>query len=261
MVGDMDSSGPKRMIMVLSVEPERRCFYGALVTNELSLATADALILEPEETDLPYRIAVLADLAGYFWFVQIDQRLGAINEKILHSIIDVYAGGENEFQYSRRGVPLQYPRWDLRWPKLQAEAQLLRKLEWDCLNKRENDDIIPPVIDPEIVNYLTNGGISVEKLEVSTRGFSPSCIEYYLESLNISILRAYPTLFSPKSFGNKMTVKHANEKKEDWLLRLTKEDGWQIAPFVIIVGNGTPRYERLRYRGKRVECIYQLVGG
>ena len=263
MVGDMDSTGPKRMIMVLSVEPERRCFFGALVINELSLATADALILEPEETDLPYRIAVLADLAAHFWFVQVDQRLGAVNEKILNSIIDVYAGGDNEFQYSRRGVPLQYPRWDLRWPKLGAEAEILRKLEWDCINNRENPYIDLPYIYPiPLDNHVTEEFLSenYKKLEGRTRGFSPSCLTVYINSLDRFLLRAYPALFSPKSSNNGLATKRANEQQKDWLLRSTKEDGWQNAPFVIIVGSYTPSYERLLYKGKRVECIYEPVG-
>lgn len=127
-VGDLEMSIPNCMVVVLDSDTARRCFLGALVTNELSLATADALILEPEETDLPYKTAVLAGLTGYLWFVQVDKRLGVITEEVLEAIVETYAGAENEFQKSRRGVPLQYPSWDLRWTDLMKESQVLRKL-------------------------------------------------------------------------------------------------------------------------------------
>lgn len=257
LVGDMDFPGPVLMTMVLSVEPERRCFLGALVTNELSLATADATILEPEETDLPYKIAVLTGLTGYFWFFQVDQRLGAVNEKTLQAMIDVYTGVENEFQRSRRGVPLQYPRWDLRWPDLKAEAKILRKLEWDCREKREDDDII--YIDPDIFYDLVSGVIRADKFGELGATFSPSCIEYHFESLNISVLRAFPGLFSPKSSGNGLIAKRANEKQEKWLLRCTKKDGLANAPFVKIVGNGFSKPERVRNNGRRAEVLYEAV--
>lgn len=261
LVGDMDSPGPVLMTMVLSVEPERRCFLGALVTNELSLATADATILEPEETDLPYKIAVLTGLTGYFWFVQVNQRLGAVNEKTLQAMIDVYTGVENEFQRSRRGVPLQYPRWDLRWPDLKAEAKILRKLEWDCREKREDDDII--YIDPDIFNDLASGVITADKFGELGATFSPSCIEHFLDlgNLDISLLRAYPALFSPKGSVNGLIAKRANENQEEWLLRCTKEDGLLNAPFVKIVGNGFSKHERVRYNGRRAEFLYEVVGG
>lgn len=264
-VGDMDLSLPNRMIMVLSTEPERRCFFGALVTNELSLATADALILESEDTDLPYKIAVQAGTAGYFWFVQIEKRLGAVNAKILHVIIDVYAGGDNEFQYNRRGMPLQYEEWDLRWADLRDEVQIIRELERDCVENRENDYIDLPYIDPRLLDDLARVEVLVEKydeLVTKSRGFSPSCIEQLLGSVNGSLLRAYPALFSPKnSILGLISKRVANETQEEWLLRCTKEDGLATAPFVKIIRNGVPGYERLRYGGKRVEYLYETVGG
>lgn len=259
LVGDMDSPGPDLMTMVLSVEPERRCFLGALVTNELSLATADATILEPEETDLPYKIAVLTGLTGYFWFVQVNQRLGAVNEEILQAMIDVYTGAENEFQRSRRGVPLQYPRWDLRWPDLKAEAKILRKLEEDCREKREDDDIDIIYIHPALFHDLASGVITADKFGKLEATFSPSCIEHYFESLNISVLRAFPSLFSPKGSVNGLITKRANENQEDWLLRCTKEDGLANAPFVMIVGNSSSKPERVRYNGRRAEVLYKAV--
>lgn len=39
-VSDMAGSAPNRMVVVLDVEPERRCFFGAFVTNERALPSS-----------------------------------------------------------------------------------------------------------------------------------------------------------------------------------------------------------------------------
>ncbi len=264
--GDMDFSEPNRMLAVLGSDPDRRCFLGALMTDEISLAAAGDLVLEPHETDLPYRVAILTGLVKFLWFVQIDKRVGAMTEEGLQSALALYAGSEHEFQYSRRGMPLQYEEWDMRWADLEAEAQLLRKLSKDCTERRENDDIDLPYIDPNLLDDLTGVEFLAEKydeLVTNSQGFAPSCIEQQLSSLNSSLLRAYPALFSAKNSSNGLISKciRADEDQEEWLLGCTKEDGLASAPFVKITGNGAPRYERLRYEGRRVEYLYQAVGG
>lgn len=264
--GDMDFSSPNRMLAVLGSDPDRRCFLGALVTDEISLAAAGDLILEPHETDLPYRVAILTGLVRFLWFVQIDKRVGAMTEEALQAALALYAGSEHEFQYNRRGMPLQYEEWDMRWADLEAEAQLLRILSKDCAERRENDDIDLPYIDPNLLDDLARVEFPVEiydELVTKSQGFAPSCIEQQLGSLNISILRAYSALLSPKNSSNDLISKHirTDETQEEWLLRCTKEDGLASAPFVKIVGNGVPGYERLRNGGRRVEYLYEAVGG
>lgn len=269
-VGDMDFSGPNRMIAVLSVDAGRRFFFGALVTTELSLATADALILEPDMTSLPYKIAILPGFTGHLWFVQVDRRVGVLTEEGLEAAISGYAGMEDEFQFTRRGIPLQATRWELRWPDLEAESDTLHELTRDCTVRHEDDEIDPDddiyniYIHPALFNDLTSVGITADEydeLRANTQGFSPSCIEYYLdlESLDISVLRAYSGLFAPKGFVNGLIAKRANENQEKWLLRCTKEDGLVNAPFVKIVGNGFSKHERVRYNGRRAEFFYEAV--
>ena len=262
--GDMDFSAPNQMLAVLGSDSDRRCFLGALVTDEISLAAADDLILEPHETDLPYRIAILTGLVKFLWFVQVDKRVGAMTEEGLQAALALYAGSEHEFQYNRRGMPLQYEEWDKRWADLEAEAQLLRKLSKDCTERRENGDIDGPYINPTpLDNHVIEEFLAenYEKLEGRTRGFAPSCVNVYISSLDRSVLRAYPDLFSPKFYPINVSARRSDETQEEWLLRCTKEDGLASAPFVRIIGNGAQGYERLRSGGKRAEYLYESVGG
>lgn len=47
-------------------------------------------------------------------------------------------GVENEFQKSRRGIPLQYPSWDLRWPDSEKELQFPHEPAQDCTEERRD---------------------------------------------------------------------------------------------------------------------------
>lgn len=259
-VGDMDLSMSNRMIVVLDSDVERRCFLGALVTNELSLATANSLILKPEETDLPYTIVVLAGLARYLWFVQVDKRLGAITEEALEAIVETYAGAENTFQKLRRGVPLQYSGWDLRWPDLEKESQVLRELSQDCTIRRENDYIDLPYLDPRLLVDISTRKFILENydvLESQTRGFSPSCIRETIDTLDRSFLRAYSILLSPQDRPTDSVLEPtASENKIEWLRKYTRADGLQKAPFVKIVGCDPIKYDR----NKRTEFLYEAIG-
>lgn len=141
LVGDMDRSEPYRLVTVLQVDAERRCFLGALVTNELDLATAEDVILDSDHTDLPYRVAVMSGLAMHLWFVQVEERLGALSEAALEAAIAGYCGAEDEFLISHRGIPLQERMMDIRWMECEREGDQLASLARDCIEKRWDDDI------------------------------------------------------------------------------------------------------------------------
>lgn len=267
-VGDMDRSMPSRMVVVLDTDTDRRCFLGALATNESSLATADALILEPEETDLPYKIAVLGGLTGYLWFVQVDKRLGVITEKVLDAVVAAYTGAENEFQKYRRGVPLQYPSWDLRWPDLEKESQVILELSQDCTEKRRNDNIDLPYIDPQLLVDISKQEVrkvileNYDILEARTRGFSPSCVNKEYDTLPPRLLLAYRALLTPLDRPTDLLIEcGVNENQTKWLRRYTIADGLQKAPFVKIAGSDSITYKRFRNRGKRAEVLYEKIGG
>ena len=264
-VGDMELSKPNRMVVVLDSDTDRRWFLGALVTNELSLATADALILEPEETDLPYRIAFLGGLTGYLWFVQVDKRMGVITEEVLDAAVAAYADAENEFQKSRRGVPLQYPSWDLRWPDLEKEAQIMHELAQDCTVRCGNDNIDLPYLDPQLLVDISKREFLLENydvLESQTRGFSPSCIRETIDTLDRAFLRAHSALLAPLDRPTDSLIECGTDGNQTkWLRRYTIADGLQKAPFVKIAGCDSIKDKRFRNGGKRTEVLYEPIGG
>ena len=268
-VGQMDLSDPaRRMVAVLDVDEERRCFLGALVTNELSLAAADDVILTPEYTDLPYHVAVMTGMAGYMWFVQVDERLGAINVDALEAALAGYTGAEDDLQRSLRGVPLQDKGRDLRWPALEAEVDCIQDLTRDCAAKRHEDDIELPFSDPRLLESALDEP-HAETLDIleeatrngRTRGFSPSCVEQVAGTLDCRVLRAYPTMFQPRgSITTSLPARQDDGDPSDWLFKLTMADGLAGAGFVKLTGDNEPSGPiRVDSDGRRSEVIYKAA--
>ncbi|MCY3924988.1 MAG: DEAD/DEAH box helicase [bacterium] len=128
------------MAVAIDSDEARRCFLGVLVTNELAMATADDVILHNADTDLPYSIVAMTQLAGHLWFAQAEARIGRLTEEALDAVRAGHAWTDNDFQRTRRGVPLQDASRDLRWPYLEAEVQQMEELAMHCtLRRREND--------------------------------------------------------------------------------------------------------------------------
>ena len=267
LVGQMDLSDPvRRMVAVLDVDDERRCFLGALVTNELSLAAADDVILAPECTDLPYHVALMTGMAGYMWYVQVDERLGAMSVEALEAALAGYAGVEDNLQRSLRGVPLQDIGRDLRWPALEAEGDCIQGLSRDCGSKRHEEGITLPFVDPRLIaNPLDEAQVTIlVTLEEATkkgrtRGFSPSCLEQTI-LYDSRLLRAFPTMFQPRgSVTISQSVRRDNDP-DDWLLELTMADGLAGAGFVKLIGKDEPSGPiRVNRKGRRSECLYEFA--
>ena len=270
LVGQMDLSDPvRRMVAVLDVDDERRCFLGALVTNELWLAAADDVVLAPECTDLPYHVVVMTGMAGYMWFVQVDERLGAMSVDALEAALAGYTGAEDHLQRSLCGVPLQDVGKDLRWPALEAEVDCIQGLSRDCGAKRHEDDIELPFHDPRLLENALDE-LNAELLEIldeaarngRTRGFSPSCVEQVVGTLDRQRLRAY-TMFQPRGMtAVSPPVRRDEDDPGDWLLELTKADALEHAPFVKVIGADNPSVpKRHASNGRRYEFLYETIGG
>ena len=126
---------PDRLVIVIRADTKRRQFTGILATNELPLATADDVILPPDSTGLRYIIVAMARLAGDLHCGQVKSRVGVLTERSLAAVHSGYACCEDTFHRTRRGLPLQDRRWDLRWAEIEGEANAMRSLcdtdEWD----------------------------------------------------------------------------------------------------------------------------------
>ena len=148
-VTSMDGREPSdRMVIVFDLEPERKRFQGLLVTNETPLAVGTDLVLDPEDTGLPYRVAAAVRASGWLWYEQIKRRVGYLTDEALDGVIAGYCDGEGEFHLSHRGLALLREPWDMRWPTLLAEAAHIRALAEDCTSKREIESIRAPFVDP-----------------------------------------------------------------------------------------------------------------
>ena len=126
-VGSKDGREPANlMVLAFEVDPETRSFMGLLVTNEVTLACGGDLVLDPEETGLPYRTAVMTHISGRLWNVQIKRRVGVLTDEALDAVSAGRYGAECEFQRSRRGLPLQNETRDMRWPALRTGLDHMR---------------------------------------------------------------------------------------------------------------------------------------
>lgn len=272
LVGEMDMREDlHRMVAVFDVDTRRRCFFGALVTNELSLATADDIIVGPDQTGLPYSVAVINQLVGYLWFAQVTERLGALTEEAIDACLAGSVGAEDEFQYCHRGIPLQDRVFDLRWPILESELATWRTLTLDCATKRHGAKIELPYIDPRLLPVYGNfhNGFHAETLSVleeatragRTRGFSPSCAEEVAKTLDSRMLRAYPRMFQPNgSITTSPPTRKDQDDPGDWLFELTMADARAGSGFVKMIG-GDDRSEPTRFdsNGRRYEFLYETV--
>ena len=271
LVGGMDLSEPNRMVAVLDVDVKRRCFLGALVTNELDLATAEDVILDSDHTDLPYRVAVMSGLAMHLWFVQVEERLGALSEVALEAALAGYYGAEDQFLTSHRGVPLQERMMDIRWPECEREGDQMARLARDCIEKHWDEDLGLPYIDPRLLPESRHSGdvVHTEPLgmleeatrEGRTRGFSPSCVEQVVGTLDCRILRSYPTMFQPRgSVAISLPVHGEDDDPGDWLLELTMADALAGAAFVKMIGiDEPPEPSSFDSNGRRCEFLYEMV--
>ena len=272
LVGDMDASDDsRRVVAVLDVDTARRFFLAVLVTNDVSLAGADDLILDPELTGLPYRVAVLARLAGYLWLVQVDERLGALTDEALDAVMAGYVGAEDALQSACRGVPLQDRGRDLRWSDLEAEAELIRGLSDDCTRKRYNEEMYLPFADPELWPASDSGwdlscAETLNALEEETRagrarGFSPSSVELILPTVDPRLLRAYSALLAPDSDPAPLpSTSQTGEGTMPSLRDLAIADGLVAAPFVkIATADSSFSHQRFARYGRRAEVLPELV--
>ena len=254
-VGAMDGfEAPDRLVAVVEVDSERQCFLGVLVTNELPLATADDVILKHKDTTLPYHIAAMTRLSGHLWFAQVRERVGALTDESLAAIRAGHAGCEHPLQYRRRGLPLQESRSDLRWPTLEAEAEVMQALTDDCNSKRQNPMLGMPFVDPSLLiasrsNDVPNSD-QFDQLRHHSRGFSRSCSAWAADNCSRQELRAYAPLFRSSchpitldssqqadTLESNVSSKCGIERSEDehYLLQQAICDGIREGPFVRLV--------------------------
>ena len=275
-VTSMDGREPAdRMVVAFDVEPERRSFYGILVTNEAPMAVGSDLILNPEDTRLPYRIAATVRATGWLWYVQIKRRVGALTDEALDALSAAHCDVDHDFHLSRRGLPLLRKPQDLRWPVLTAEFSHMQALAADCTYKRLEKDFELPFADPRLL--ADSKGVplpdeeTIQRLTSETRGFSPGCAVWAVNHLDSQRFRAFQPLLAPRSRPAPAPVPddcslplNTANGTADRLLRSTLADAMDIASFVKIAvvedtDNAQPRHQTFRYGSRRAEYILNPI--
>ena len=270
-IGSMDGREPANlMVLAFEVDPDTRSFMGLLVTNEVALACGGDLVLDPEETGLPYRTAVMTHISGRLWNVQIKRRVGVLTDEAMDAVSAGRYGVEHEFQRSRRGLPLQNETRDMRWPALTAGLDHLQALAEDCTSNW-NQNIGLPFADPRLLTGSTATPFpdeeAFERMMSGTRGFSPGCTAWASHNLDNQKHRAYQPLLlrtlrtrgrqadSPLPDDCPLPL-NAEDDATKSLLRITAADALKEAPFVkiAVMDKGeNPRSSRFAYRDRPAE--------
>ncbi len=275
-VTSMDGREPAdRMVIALEVEPERRSFHGILVTNEALMAVGTDLVLDPEDTGLPYRTTVITQSAGWLWYVQIKRRVGALTDEALDAASAGRYGVEHDFHLARRGLPLLRQPQDLRWPVLTADFAHMQALAADCTYKRLEKDFELPFADPRLLADSKGAPLpdeeTIQRLTSETRGFSPGCAVWAVNHLDSQRFRAFQPLLAPRSRPAPAPVPddcslplNTANGTADHLLRSTLADAMDIASFVKIAvvedtDNAQPRHQTFRYGSRRAEYILNPI--
>lgn len=266
-IGSMDGRGPADLIVLaFEVDPETRSFMGLLVTNEVALACGSDLVLDSEETGLPYRTAVMTHISGRLWNVQIKRRVGVLTDEALDAVSAGRYGVEHEFQQSRRGLPLQNETRDMRWPALRAGLDHLQALAQDCTSNW-NKDIGLPFADPRLLTGSTAAPFpdeeTFERMVRGTRGFSPGCSAWAIDNLDDQRLRAYQPLLSARGRPADSSLPDdgtlpliAEDDTTKRLLCVTAADALEEVPFVkiaVVDEEEKPRLSRFTYRDRPAE--------
>lgn len=263
-IGSMDGRGPADLIVLaFEVDPETLSFMGLLVTNEDALACGGDLVLDSEETGLPYRTAVMAHISGRLWSMQIKRRVGVLTDEALDAVSAGRYGVKHEFQQSRRGLPLQNETLDMRWPALRAGLDHMQALAEDCTSNWTQDTGLP-FADPRLLTGSTEIAFpdeaTFERMVRGTRGFSPRCTAWAIKNLNNQQLRAYRPLLSARGRPADSPLPDdcplplsAEDDTAKSLLRFTAADALEERPFVkiAVMDEGEkPRSSRFTYRGR-----------
>jgi hypothetical protein len=127
----MDASPDRRrLVLVTEVDESVGVATAMLATNEVELSGGGDIAVGPEETGLPYLIAVETDVTGLVWFAQLGQPVGKVS-RTLPFREELFTGQVEDLPIRRRGLPI-INRRDSRWDWKQREAAELRQLTADC---------------------------------------------------------------------------------------------------------------------------------
>lgn len=266
-IGSMDGRGPADLIVLaFEVDPETLSFMGLLVTNEVALACGADLVLDPEETGLPYRTAVMTHISGRLWSMQIKCRVGVLTDEALDAVSAGRYGVKHEFQQSRRGLPLQNETRDMRWPALRAGLDHMQALAEDCTSNWTQDTGLP-FADPRLLTGSTEIAFpdeaTFERMVRGTRGFSSGCSAWAIDNLDDQRLRAYRPLLSARGrradspLPDDCTLLLSTEDDTTKsLLSITAADALEEAPFVkiaVVDEEERPRLSHFTYRDRPAE--------
>lgn len=114
----------------------------ALISSDIEMAGGTDVVLESEQTGLPYNVMVETDVIYPVFWNQLSQPFGSCEQEVIDGVIETEFAGIPKVPHARRGMPLKGPadpRWDFKLEEAQVIAQFGGKALGYLIDKSDND--------------------------------------------------------------------------------------------------------------------------
>ena len=149
------TEGRRRLAVVRRIHAEHDSADVMLAHAWSELATDTDAVIPGTDSGLPYPLVVECYVRGTVWLLQVRQRVGVLDERILEAVGRAVVDGEPAVEGVQTGLPLAGPA-DPRWRFKEDESAELRALTRDCATALL-DDGQPWLVEPEQLSPTTHG--------------------------------------------------------------------------------------------------------
>lgn len=125
----MDRDTPSALVLVTYFDDATQSVSVTLLSPDVEFGSSADLILHGDQIGRAYDLLVEADIFGYAWVVQLDRRIGHVEEEVLDALV---ALREQEAVDRPVAGPPIVGRDDPRWAFKLQELKRLQRLTADC---------------------------------------------------------------------------------------------------------------------------------
>ena len=147
--------GRRRLAVVRRVHADHDSADVMLAHAWSELATDTDAVIPGTDSGLSYPLVVECYVRGPVWLLQVRQRVGDLDERMLEAIGHAVVDGDPAVEGAQTGLPLAGPA-DPRWRFKEDESAELRALTRDCATALL-DDGQPWLVEPDRLSPATHG--------------------------------------------------------------------------------------------------------
>jgi hypothetical protein len=161
------------LLLVVDVDDVDRVVSAIMCSAELDLATDADVVIEPNESGLPYPVLAQADISVLLREAELGPRLGQVSADLLVALRDLRDGASPASLSGRRGLPLQGSD-DVRWRRKENQAVAALALSLTALDLLEATAEDEDIAALAATTAAISGAIPRRSIERSAGGASVS---------------------------------------------------------------------------------------